>query len=209
MRQNRNPTEPAPHPAAKHPSAFSLLELLVVIVIMALLVVLTLPAFNSISAGRKLDRAASQVVDALSLARQTAMAHGCRVRWELVDFGTNTSDYRIHRLVEFKGDTWQAASKWVALDDTVQINTDPTLSGLIAGVTNSATATFKYGGKTFTNKAAIPVTFLPDGTTLLSGPNNFLTFEPIQGPRNASAMTANWACVVVNPVTGRATAFRP
>ena len=209
MRQNRNPTESAHRPAARHPSAFSLLELLTVIAIMAILAAITLPAFNSISAGRKLDRAASQVVDTLSLARQTAMAHGCRVRWELADIGTGTTDYRIHRLVEFKGGTWQAASKWVALDSTVQINTDPARSGLISAATNPATTNFTYGGKNFPSKTAIPVTFLPDGTTLLSGSNTFLTLEPVQGPRDASGNSPNWSCIVVNPVTGRATAFRP
>jgi uncharacterized protein (TIGR02596 family) len=196
-------------PTGGHAAAFSLIELLIVIAIMAILLALTVPAFNSISSGRKLDQAASQVVDNLSLARQTAMAHGCRVRWELADIGTGTNDYRIHRLVEFKSGTWQAASKWVALDANVQVNPDPARSGLIGSVTNSATTNFTYGGTNYSNKNAIPVTFLPDGTTLLSGSNTFLTVEPIQGPKDASGKSPNWSCIVINPVTGRATAYRP
>jgi hypothetical protein len=137
------------------------------------------------------------------------MAHGCRVRWELADIGTGTSDYRIHRLVEFKSGTWQPASKWVAFDANVQINTDPASSGLIAGVSPSATTNFTYGGTNYSNKNAIPVTFLPDGTTLLSGSNTFLTLEPIQGPKDSSGKSLNWSCIVINPVTGRAAASRP
>ena len=209
MSGNRTTTGLIPCPTGGHASGFSLIELLIVIAIMALLVALTVPALNSISSGRKLDQAASQVVDNLSLARQTAMAHGCRVRWELADIGSGTTDYRIHRLVEFKSGTWQAASKWVALDETVQINHDPARSGLIAIVSTSATTNFAYHGTNFSNKNAIPVTFLPDGTTLLSGADTFLTLEPIHGPKDASGNSANWSCIVINPVTGRATAYRP
>ena len=209
MSGNRTTTGLIPCPTGGHAAGFSLIELLIVIAIMALLIALTVPAFHSISSGRKLDQAASQVVDNLSLARQTAMAHGCRVRWELADIGSGTNDYRIHRLVEFKKGTWQAVSKWVALDASVQVNTtNPARSGL-SGATDSATNNFTYGGTPFSKTNTIPVTFLPDGTTLLSGSNTFLTLEPIQGPKDASGNSANWSCIVINPVTGRATAYRP
>jgi len=189
-------------------SAFSLLELLVVIAIMGLLLVVAVPGFNSISGGRKLDVAASQVVDALSLARQSAMAQGCRVRWEMLDIGSGTPDFRIHRLVEFKNGTWQPASKWVALDGTVQINATAARSGLMNKITNS-TNVMTYRGTNFSNKNIIPVTFLPDGTTLLSGANNFLTLETAKGPKDGSGIPANWSCIVINPVTGRSEAYRP
>jgi uncharacterized protein (TIGR02596 family) len=190
-------------------SAFSLLELLIVIAIMGILAALTLPAFNSISGGRKLDLAGSQVVDTLSLARQSAMAQGCRVRLELADIGASSPDYRIHRLLEFRNGTWQAASKWMTLDDTVKISSDASRTSLINQITNSATTNFTYRGTNFSNKKVIPVTFLPDGTTLLSGTNNFLTLEPIRSPKDASGNALNWSCIVINPVTGRATAYRP
>jgi uncharacterized protein (TIGR02596 family) len=54
--------------------AFSLVELLVVIALLAVLAALVLPSIRSISSATELNISATAVVDALNLARQTALS---------------------------------------------------------------------------------------------------------------------------------------
>ncbi len=187
---------------------FSLIELLVVIAIMLLLVSLTLPAVNSIVFGRELESAGSRVVEALSSARQTALTKGRRVRWELADIGTaGTPDFSIHRLVEFKDGVWTPTSPWTALPKTVRLVTDRT--SLIAAQATPATSPFTYRGASYANNV-IPVTFLPDGTTLLPhSSSSFLTLETTKGPTDGSGRAVNWFAIVINPATGSPQSYRP
>ncbi len=54
--------------------AFSLLELLVVMAIIAIIAALTLPAFNNLGRAQSLSSAGSNLLDQFALARQTAVA---------------------------------------------------------------------------------------------------------------------------------------
>lgn len=201
---------PHNHATERNVLGFSLIELLVVIAIMLLLVSLTLPAVNSIVSGRELESAGSRVVEALSSARQTALAKGRRVRWELADIGTaGTPNFSIHRLVEFKDGVWTPVSPWTALPKTVRLVTDPTRSSLINPGATPATSPFTYRGASYANNV-IPVTFLPDGTTLLPhSSSSFLTLETTRGPTDGSGRAVNWFAIVINPATGSPQAYRP
>ena len=185
------------------------MELLLVVAVVGILLVLTVPALSSITSGRRLDQAGSQMADSLSLARQTAMSRGCRVRWELARIGTPPL-YQIHRLLEFRTGGWQPSTKWTPLPDAVQLSTNSARTGLQTRATNTTLA-FTYQGTNYpVTTTCIPITFLPDGTTdLQPGPDNFLTLEPTTGTRDASGATRNWFSIVINPVTGRTEIFRP
>ena len=54
--------------------AFSLIELLVVMVIIGIIAMVTLPAFNNLGKAQALTSAGSSLLDQLALARQTAVA---------------------------------------------------------------------------------------------------------------------------------------
>jgi len=204
------PPPPPPPLTLRHQRAgFSLVELLLVVAVMGILMALAVPSLSSITSGRRLDLAGSQMADSLSLARQTAMARGCRVRWELARIGTPPL-YQIHRLLEFRTGGWQPSTKWTALPDAVQLSTNSLRAGLLASPTNTVLA-FTYQGTNYpVTTTCIPITFLPDGTTdLQPGNNNFLTLEPTYATRDASGNTRNWFSIVINPVTGRTEIFRP
>lgn len=198
-------------PVSSHKRAFTLLEILVVLAVMAILLALIVPSFNSITAARKLDTSGAQTADLLALARQTAMARGNRVRWELANLGSGAEqDFRIQRIVEFKNGTWTEASRWITFPDTIILNTDAARTNLINPAGPASTVDFSYQGQVYTDKEVLRVTFLPDGTTLLSSSqSHFLSLEPKRGPKDANGDSANWLTIVINPVTGTAETYRP
>jgi prepilin-type N-terminal cleavage/methylation domain-containing protein len=63
----------------QHKKAFTLIELLGVLTVMAIVMAITIPAFTGILGGRKMDAAINQLRNTLSLARQHAILHGSRV----------------------------------------------------------------------------------------------------------------------------------
>jgi prepilin-type N-terminal cleavage/methylation domain-containing protein len=79
-----------PCAAARPPvrRGFTLLELMVVVTIMALLVALGIPAFNSINSGRDLARAATELAGVLEVARSSAMARNTHVFVGLAEVDT-------------------------------------------------------------------------------------------------------------------------
>ena len=65
-------------------SAFSLIELLVVMAVIGILAAVSLPAFNGIRAGKNLTIGSGMVLDQFAIARQTALSKNARVRWQLI-----------------------------------------------------------------------------------------------------------------------------
>lgn len=194
----------------KPPAAFSLLELLVVVAIIAILVGLAAPPIVSVLQGRNIEAAGAMFADSVSLARQEASA------------ASRTVELRIYRSPSGTG-SWQAFQLW----STRGTNTEPLarMRKLPQGV-----ALWLPGSPLITNLAANP-SFFVSGTTnaaLGSGPldyisvqfrasgaldgsvstnNNFITLVS-EHQTNASA-PANYASVLINPATAKATIIRP
>ena len=177
-------------------AGFSLIELLVVVAIIGLMVTLLVPALGSIVSGRNLELGGSQVVDSLSLARQIAMSRGRRVVWEM-DAGTNG----IYRIMEFKGGTWQPASRIQTLPENIRPDSSIANSTLFSDANTPCTNNFSNSIASVSS--VVSVTFRPDGTTLLS-PNavNSLRLKHAQ-------TTNNWFIITVNGVTGKTQVYRP
>lgn len=70
---------------------FSLIELLVVVAIVSMLMVLAVPAFNSIGQARGIDEAADRISAAIDFARSEAVARGTYV-WLGIDQQTNAGN---------------------------------------------------------------------------------------------------------------------
>lgn len=78
----RPPSRPPTAPREKHIRAFSLLELLVVLAILALASTIMIPAFTG-SSGAELKAAASELASGLRYARSQALTHGDAVTLRL------------------------------------------------------------------------------------------------------------------------------
>jgi Tfp pilus assembly protein FimT len=190
--------------------AFSLMELLVVIGIIAFLSALLVPAFNSVVRGRSLDLAGTEIISALTQARQHAVTMGVRTRWDLIDIGGDGEpDFRIHRVLAFTDGQWEAVTRFNALPNTVELDRNTTRTSLVSNVVADPSS-FNYGGRELSNRNRLSVQFLPDGMTTITSavpPAPFLTLQPADSGSTGSS--ENWFCVVINPVTGRAEGHRP
>lgn len=166
-------------------SAFSLVELLVVLAVIALLATLTLSAVSGIQAGRTLSQGSSLIVDQFSLARQSALAKNARVRWQIrsVPDERNGDPAAFRRIALDFFDpvarAWKPLNRFVTFP--VTIKADPTRSTLLTNAAPGATntVTFLANGRTTLNPNAIYSLTLSDGKNT----DNFITvqLDPISG----------------------------
>lgn len=177
-------------------TGFSLLELLVVMGLIAILAAITLPAFSTIATGRSLETAGDGIINSMAIARQTALTMGHRTRWELASLPAQ--GYRVHRVVGFEEDGWKQLSPWKALPVQIRLDPEPARTSIVA-----TKADITYRGTTLSDVEVLAVEFRPDGTSSLAADARpFLTISP-------AAQDSNWMCIAINPVTGRATSYRP
>lgn len=190
---------------ARQVRAFSLVELLVVIAILLLLAVVSVPAFNAIAVGSKLNRAGQMVGDQLSSARQTAVTRNREMQvWFYKATGGATPGWRglqVWRVEQTAtGVTNIAASKPILFPEGVIL--DPALSPLLTAdasisgtVSVPSQGSLEYAGFRFRANG---------GTDLnVTATNNYVTL------RQAVGSSANFYTVQVNPITGKTSVFRP
>jgi len=190
-------------------SAFSLVELLVVVAILALLASLLVPAFNSLARGRQLDQAGQLLVDKIVLARQEGKAKNRDVEVRIVDLPLHSTN------------GWRGLQLWIAdaqgvmaplgrlekFSETVLIGPGSSLSPLLTADTNR-TGTNNFGGagsRSWRGFRIRPGIAMDQG--LITTNNNFLTVVPANDV--TSQPPANFYTIRVNPVTGRVTTYRP
>ncbi|MEA3210001.1 MAG: hypothetical protein QOE70_3058 [Chthoniobacter sp.] len=210
--------------------AFSLIELLVVIVIISILVGLMVPAVLTMGRAQSLSSGAAAVVDQLTFARQTALARNrvVEVRFyrrrenpEMPDDPViNPVRFRALRTVIYdqKVQTWSPLSTMQSLPTNVVIMEEQAFSTLMfpyedlvpSRVWQEETISgynekLKYQFIRF--KPSGSTDLPPDGTT--DADKWFLTVKLANDPIVEKKPAYNYVTAMVEPVSGRVRTFRP
>ncbi|PAW78128.1 MAG: hypothetical protein B9S32_07995 [Verrucomicrobia bacterium Tous-C9LFEB] len=193
---------------------FSLIELMVVIGMIAGLTTLSIPAFNSITDANALNASASKVIDAMNLARQSAITLNRPVQirfYQIKDLSGTDLSYRAIRLIQVDGSTLKDLAKVDYVDRNVILSDRPEYSTLIAAAPQFGTDSLP--GNT-TNLNYRMFQFMPDGSADLpaaSGDSWFITLYLKRAVKNGldGALPQNFITVQIDPVTGKARAYHP
>jgi uncharacterized protein (TIGR02596 family) len=217
-------------------SAFSLLELLAVILIIGIIVAFTTPAVGTLLKGSQMSQAEQIIVDQLRLARQEALIrnHNVQVRW--IRFGDpdnpgekagdpTTGYVRAIQLMEvLENGAVVPIDKPALLPQAVIVDrgpistlvNDPSLSQPIqAKASRSADGS---GGDPAMPKGVdynydyVTFRYRPDGSTTLSTTSGTIwciTLRNWNDPSNGTTPPANFVTVQVDPVSGTLRIFRP
>jgi uncharacterized protein (TIGR02596 family) len=192
------------------PRAFSLIELLVIIGIIALLSVFAVPTLNSVLQGGQLSQATTQVIATLSHAMQRATSDNQAVDVRLIA-GSGGGKYRYLQLLVRQPDgTFRPLDRLVKLPDTAQIATNPALTSFFnrpvqtAG-TNDPTLPDLGAGYRFVEFQIRPNRRL----SLDIEKKWFITVFAEREDPALSSPPANFATIQIDPVNGGITFFRP
>ncbi len=190
--------------------AFSLIELLSVIAVMAIVGSMVVPAVSNVLSGIKVTQATQRVMDEIEFARSTALARNCPAEVWFLSEGSNFSSMRTALLDGPQTSTW--VSRVQRLPDGVGFATSARLSNIIGNQQASAPAA---GGE---GLRGVALRVYPSGRTELvdeaaSGvaPSDplFLTLGLKRDlEANSQTLPVNFATLQVNPVNGRVVTYR-
>jgi len=207
-------------------SAFSLVELLMVMGVMALLLVMATMAFPNITGSSNINRAGQMVNDILALARQEAVSSSREVHAVFIKM-SDSQDSQQWRGIQLwrinetaTGPVPEAITRISYLPTAITITGQDTLSPVLAANLYTASGSDPAGaeintalanllqrsGKTLNGWAS--VRFRANGSTdnRITSANNFLTIQHIRHP---GAPPDNYYTLQINPVTGKAATYRP
>lgn len=184
--------------------AFSLIELLMVMGILALLLVMVVPSLNSLSDSNNLTIGGQALADQLNAARQNAAARNRAVEFRLIKQGTGTSGYSAIQLwmTPDKG-TPIPLTRVLPLAKNVVVSENSQLSALLK---TAKTGTMPVSGA---NAPYAAIQVLPNGIVLPVIPmaDSYLTIVPLRLATQNKA--DNYVTVQVNPITGSPLVYRP
>lgn len=201
--------------------AFSLIELLSVIAILAITLVLTVPPATQILRASNIGNGGDQVVTALAQARQSAMARNRTVEVRFYKYAEtgDPEEGRFHGLQTFvvepsaQGASTNALGRKVTLPPATYLSATPALSSLLdpvaAPVKTGAALNVSVPpcGLAYT---AATFQFYPDGSTSLpAGTPLFLTLVPSDTPDTATTPPLNFATIVLQQASGKTQLHRP
>jgi uncharacterized protein (TIGR02596 family) len=199
--------------------AFSLLELIVVIMIIGIIAAFTLPAASTILRGSQITQASQIITDQVSLARQTALTKNRSVEVRLISYVDpevpgDTGAYRAIQVMEILENGIAVPTDKPRLLPQAVIMNMGTLSTLISGTGQTSTTASGSApnlprniGQNYTYVA---FRFLPDGSTNLSASSLwYVTLHNMNETVTGTTTPANFFTLQVDPVTGKVKQYRP
>jgi len=210
-------------------AGFSLVELLVVLVIIAIVSAFAIPAIMGALQSSSLTSAGDEVSAMLSLARQHAMARNrqVEVRWYQfadpsfpgeVAGSPATGHFRAVQAFEInESGTAVEFTKMQRLPAGIIMDAGTTLSSLFGSTfaTSSPQTTsiplagtlYNYCAFRFLNDGSTNITTIGAGSAV--GPPWFITLHSLNYGDNLAAPPKNYATMDIDPTNGSATIFRP
>ena len=207
-----------------HPpvSAFSLIELLVVLGIVGLLVTLTLPALTGIMGGSKVGLATETVAGALSSARQLATTRNREVQFRLITmknptfFAGSADEIRAIQILEVVDGVLRPLGRPRILPEGVIVGKAPAMNSLAELPALAAGSSDSRISGIGTGYSYQFFQFRPDGSLDLktrlpspSGGKYFLTLFDEKVPPSGNTPPPNFATILLEPATGSYTVYRP
>ena len=202
-------------------SAFSLLELLVVLAIVGILAALLIPSAGPMMSSYNLNRAGSMVTDEFNFARQTAITRNTDVEVRMYLVGskaapTNLKFRAFRTFLANSADPTQAVglSKISYLPETIILSSDAKYSTML-DYGNSARGGLSQGTETLPGKGAVTyVSFLfrsTGGTNLtpITDIWDLAILVETAPVIAATGLPSNYVAIQVDPVNGRVRSFRP
>ncbi|XHR27111.1 MAG: Verru_Chthon cassette protein D [Chthoniobacteraceae bacterium] len=205
-------------------SAFSLMELLIVIGIIGLLAAMAMPSSQSLLRGWRLTMGTRAVVDKLNLARQTALTKNHTVEVRFYQYGDAAQGeepslpqggkYRAVGLFEINPKTgaYTSVGKLEHLPLSVIMDRNPQLSSLF-NFSSPKAGSSAWGAipRVGTAYNFIAFQFFPDGSTNLYPSNSlwFLCFHGSSYGDFLASLPPNYYTVQIDPYNGHVKTYRP
>jgi uncharacterized protein (TIGR02596 family) len=192
-------------PRRFRPPGFTLLEILLAMTVALLLLYVAMAGFSRVLDSGAIDGGAQAVSDCLTEARQDAVTQNMpvEVRLYAVAAGNGYGTLQLHW--HNADGTTPAISLPVILPTTAVIDATAAHSSL---VTNTPAPAPDPGDSRLTAQTRC-FHFLPNGSTDLATTSQWTLTVRAASQSDPNHFPSNWACVALDPVTGRAQVYRP
>jgi uncharacterized protein (TIGR02596 family) len=202
------------------PHAFTLVELLVVMAIIAILIAISMPATSSFLEASNLDSAAHQVADQINLAHQLSSSQNVTIELRLFKLaGATTAGYTAMQLGTYNSSgTWTPINHLANLPRQIAISQSSTVSTALSAPEFATPLTMGANNGLISSATYVFFDFRPTGvlTPVLNAvaATNMSKYALVVLPARSAALTSlstvkNYAIVQINPVTATPQVYRP
>lgn len=189
---------------------FSLIEMLMVVGIMAILLVISVPAFSSLMSSNNLAQGGQILADQINLARQMASAKNQAIEFRLIRLG-GVSAKGYHAVQLWGSDTTGVSrplSRLILFPQNILVSENKT--ALSTALEYSSEGTMPAGAGAAGDAPYAAFQIRPSGVVTPPMPMDDFYFTVVSA-RHAEAATLpdNYVTVQINPQTGTALIYRP
>lgn len=204
---------PRSSPAARR-NAFTLVELLVVMAIIAILIAIAMPATSSFIESNSLDSAAHQVADQINLAHQLSSSQNVTVELRIFKFASaTTAGYTAIQLGTYNSSgSWTPINRLSYLPRQIAISQSSAVSTALSAPEFATPPTMAANTGLISGATYIPFDFRPSG--VMTPVLTMASYCLVVLPARTAALTSlgsvkNYAIIQINPVTATPLVYRP